>query len=310
LRIDALKIARVSAQPLGNNDEELAMNLLKRLLGRRRSGRGKESTPSDASPCAKTVQVPDPWGVGGTGPFVLEKKPDIPTILSAANPRPPKSETEWSNAPSIVMGGCPAKNTCEYLAMAYLRHPDAEVRSAAIRFVGSRPRKELMIGLVLAQRLAVDREDVRRLAAEAIWKRGHAELQETMNYLAGNEEYPGDDGNGASVLRGDVRIALQILRDANPSHEKDFRDALLYGWCWHDDRLTALGRQLIEVWFARETFLDEQSKTTARAVGADVHSIGGLDAMKMMFRPVTLLAGSTAAAELNHAWSGIGGWLP
>lgn len=243
---------------------------------------------------SETVEVPDPWNVDGKGPFILETKPHICAILSAP------------------------KRSC--LAMAYMRHPVAEVRAATIRFLGSRPRTELMVGLVLAQRLAVDREDVQRVAAETIWKRGREELQWTMNYLAGNDESPGDDGNGASVSREDVRIALQILHDANPSQEQDFRDALLYGWCWHDDQLAALGRQLIGVWFAQGTFLDEQAKTTSRAVGADLHSIGGLDAMEMMFRPVRLLAGITAAAddawlasvtaadELNDAWSGIGGW--
>ena len=264
----------------------------------------------EAATSRETVEVSDPWGVGGEGPFILEKKPDIPPILSARNPRPPKSEERWNNSPSIVIGGCSAENTRCYLAMAYMRHPDAEVRAATIRFVGSRPRKELMVGLVLAQRLTVDREDVQRIAAEAIWKRGREELQETMNYLAGNEESPGDDGNGATVLQGDVRMALRILHDANPSHESEFRDALLYGWCWHNDRLAGLARRLIEVWFARKTFLDEQSKEVAKSVGTELHSIGGLDVMKLMFRPVTLLAGCTAAEELNHAWSGNGGWLP
>lgn len=266
--------------------------------------------PQEPREAAIPIQVADPWGVGGPGPFILERKPDMAAILSAPNPKPPKPETQWNSAPSIVIGGDPSENTRGYLAMAYMRHPDAEVRAATIRFVGSHPRKKLMVGLVLAQRLAIDREDLQRVAAEAIWKRGREELQETMNYLAGNDESPGDDGNGASVMRGHVRTALQILHDANPSGEKDFKDALLHGWCWHDDRLAGLGRQLIEVWFDRKTFLDERSKKVAGSVGADIHSIGGLDAMKMMFRPVTLLAGTTAAAELNHAWSGIGGWQP
>lgn len=167
-----------------------------------------------------------------------------------------------------------------------------------------------MVGLVLAQRLAVDREEVRRLAAEAIWKRGREELQETMNYLAGNDEYPGEDGNGAFVRPEHVRSALQTLYDANPSGEKDFKDALFHGWCWHDDRLAGLGRQLMKIWREHQTFLDEPSRKAAIQVGNELHSIGGLDAMRLMFRPVTLLAGSVAANDLNHAWSGIGGWLP
>jgi len=287
------------------------MTVLKDIFDRLRGKSGKQNASCESPTSHETIEVSDPWGkIGGDGPFILEKQPDIQAILSAPNPKPPKAAAQWNNAPSIMIGGCPAENTRGYLAMAYMRHPDAEVRAATIRFVGSRPREKLMVGLVLAQRLAVDREDVQRVAAEAIWNRGREELQETMNYLAGNEEGPGDDGNGASVMRGHVRTALQILHDANPSGEKDFRDALLHGWCWHDDQLAGLGRQLIELWFQRKTFLDEPSKKTAGQLGTSVHSIGGFDAMKMMFRPVTLLAGSTAAAELNHAWSGIGGWRP
>lgn len=263
--------------------------------------------PSSGVPTGQeTLEVPDPWGVGGLGPFVLERRPNINVILSTPNPTPPKPAAEWNKYFEHS-----AEDTREYLAMAYMHHPSTEVREATIRFVGSRPKKELSVGLILAQRLTVDpAEDLRRVAAEAIWSRGQEELLEAMKYLAGNDESPGDDGNGAFVSRPQVRVAIQTLHDTNPASERDFMNALLYAWCWHDERLAGFGQTLIELWLNRKTFSDDQSRTIAREVGVKLHTAGGIDAMKMMFRPVTLLVGSDAASELNHAWSGIGGWQP
>lgn len=253
---------------------------------------------------AALIQVDDPWGEHGTGPFILEQNPDIEAVLSSPKPNPPKPEAQW-NAYRVISGD----ETRSYLAMAYLRHPDPEVRKATIRFVGSRPRAKLRVGCVLAQRLAVDVLDIRSMAAKAIWMRGAEELREAMNYLAGNDESPGDDGNGSRVSREDVRTALQVLRDANPADEKDFIGALLRAWCWHDDRIAAQAGLLVQLWFEKGTFLDGESMNAAREVGTTLHSIGGFDVMKVVLRPLTLLAGSTAERELELAFDGIGGWI-
>jgi hypothetical protein len=254
----------------------------------------------------RTIEVPDPWRESGTGPFILEENPDIHAILSDPNPMPPKPAEIWNQYYQH-----PPESTRNSLAMAYMRHPSAEVREATIRFVGSKPRKELRIGAVLAQRLTVESsEALRRMAAEAIWKRGNEELVETMKYLAGNDEAPGDDGNGAFVSQRQVRVALQTLFDANRSGEGDFQKALLFAWCWHDEELAGSGKRLVDLWLSKRTFLNDETRPTAREVGIEVHKTGGIKAMEMMFRPVTLLAGSDAAAELSHAWSGIGSWQP
>jgi len=252
----------------------------------------------------KTVEVPDPWDVGKTGPFILEQKPDITAILSAQNPTPPPKMADWTKHYQD-----PAKITREYLAMAYMHHPSAEVREATIRFVGAQPREELSVGLLLAQRLTVERtESLRRLAAEAIWSRGKEELLETMKYLAGNDEHPGDDGNGAFVSQTQVTGALQTLRDSNPAGEREFNHALLYAWCWHDEFLTEFGQTLIDLWQNSNTYMFGQSRTIARDIGIKIHARGGINAMEMMIKPVTLLVGQSAALELGTAWEGIGGW--
>jgi hypothetical protein len=252
----------------------------------------------------KTVEVPDPWDVGKTGPFILEQKPDINAILSAQNPTPPPKMAEWAKRYQN-----PAKEIRGYLAMAYMHHPSAEVREATIRFVCSQSRDEFSIGLILAQRLTVEpTENLRRLAAEAIWSRGNEELLETMKYLAGNDEHPGDDGNGAIVSQTQVRGALQTLRDSNPADEREFNHALFYAWCWHDELLAEFGQTLIDLWQNGNTYLYGQSRTIAREMGIKIHARGGINAMEMMFKPVTLLAGQSAALELGIAWEGIGGW--
>ncbi len=262
---------------------------------------------SSATPVEpEMLEVPDPWDIGEVGPFVLEREPDIQAIFSSPNPAPPKPLAIWNKYYEH-----PADRTRGVLAMAYMRHPSVEVRKATIRFVGSQPREKLTVGLILAQSLTVDPdEDLRRLAAEAIWKRGQEELLETMHYLAGNDENPGDDGHGALVSRQQVKAALQTLWTASFAHPKDFKDALLHAWCWQDLRLVKFGHTLIDLWFNRKSFSDDRSRTVAREVGVELFEFGGLEAMKMTFRPVTLLGGSEAAAELNQAWSGIGGWAP
>jgi hypothetical protein len=261
--------------------------------------------PSSAAQSEREmVDVPDPWGLGEDGPFVLERNPDIIAILSSPTPVPPKPADNWNKY--YVH---PAEQTRGVLAMAYMCHPSVEVRKATIRFIGSQPRRKLSVGLILAQSLTVDSdEDLRRVAAEAIWKRGQEELLETMKYLAGNDESPGDDGNGAVVSRQQVKGALQTLWTANSARAKDFKDALLYAWCSQDLRLAKYGHTLIDLWFNRKSFSDERSRTVAREAGVELLALGGVDAMKMLFRPVSLLVGSEAASELNHAWSGIGGW--
>jgi hypothetical protein len=255
---------------------------------------------------AETLKIPDPWGIGGVGPFTVEREPDIDAILSAPNPTPPKPAADWNKYYERS-----AEETRGYLAMAYLRHPSTEVREATIRFVGSRSKKELSVGLVLAQRLAVDTDKYIRMAAgEAIWNRGQEELLETMKYLAGNDEKPGDDGNGEFVSQTQVRAALQTLHDNNLANLEDFRNALLFAWCRQNKELAELGQRLEELWMSNRTFTRDQSKDIAREIGVKLHEIGGLDAMRMMFRPITMLVGSDAASDLNFAWSDIGGWLP
>jgi hypothetical protein len=298
------------------------MSIFRRLLDRRHKkedelsgelesgpdGQVKQApaqTPSGAAPLEREMlEVPDPWDIGEIGPFVLERDPDVPAILSAAHPAPPKPLAIWNKYYEH-----PAEQTRQVLAMAYMRHPSVAVKAATIRFVGSQPRSKLSIGLSLAQRLAVDSdEELRRVAAEAIWKRGQEELLETMKYLAGNDEDPGDDGNGAVVSRQQVKAALQTLWTASSARPKEFKDALLSAWCGQDLSLVKYGHTLIDLWFNRKSFSDDRSRTVARNAGVELYSLGGIDAMKMIFRPVSLLVGSDAAAELNHAWTGIGGW--
>ena len=301
-----LKESEVSSQESNDSEGDLNADKSRDKMDLFDNKKKVDILPVMKSSVPEFIEVSDPWLVGGTGPFILEKKPDINAILSAPIPKTPKPEAQWNE----VFVRSP-KETREYLAMAYIRHPDPDVRRATVRYVGSQPRAELMVGLVLAQRLACDLfEDIRCLAAEAIWKRGTAELQETTKYLAGNDEYPGDDNNGCIVSRDDVRAGLQILYAANPEGKEDFRDALLYAWCWQDERLADLCGSLVRLWCEQKTFLGEQLKTSTREIGAKLHSIGGLDVMKLMFEPLTLLVGSEAASELNFAWSGIGGWQP
>jgi hypothetical protein len=255
---------------------------------------------------SELIEVPDPWFDGGSGPFILEKRPDIPAILSAPNPRPPKPEAQWNEEHLRD-----PEYTRKSLAMAYLRHPDAQVRADTLIYVGSQPTSSFRVGISLAQRLTVDPvKDLRRVSALMIWKRGSEELLNAMSYLAGNDESPGDDGNGALVSREDVRTALQILHDANTAGEADFRDALIQAWCRHDERLADLCGSLVRIWLEHRAFGSERLRVSAREIGEALYAAGGVDAMKLMFRPVTLLAGSEAADGLNHAWSGIGGWCP
>jgi hypothetical protein len=252
------------------------------------------------------IQVADPWNVGGSRPFLLEKHPNIAMILASADPNPPKPAGEWNAVFQRT-----AEDTRGYLAMAYLRHPDPQVRQDTLKFIATKTRHELMVGLTLAQRLTVDPSDeIRRLAANVIWQRGEEELQDTMNYLAGNDEHPGEDGNGSVVYPEQVRQALQILFNAGPTRSDEFRRALIKAWCWHDDRLANLCNALINIWLEGKTYLSEPYRTSARQIGQALHSMAGLDGMKLMFRPVTLLTGSEAASALNHAFNGIGGWLP
>jgi hypothetical protein len=261
--------------------------------------------PSGETPLEREMlEVPDPWGIGEIGPFVLERNPDIHAILSSPHPVSPKPLAIWNKYYEH-----PAEQTREVLAMAYMRHPSAEVRKATVRFVGAQPRTKLSVGLILAQRLTVDPdEDLCRVAAEAIRKRGQEELLETMKYLAANDEDPGDDGKGAIVSRQQVKAALQTLWTASAARPKDFKDALLSAWCAQDLHLVKYGHTLLDLWSNRKTFSDDRSRTVARNVGVELYSLGGIDAMKMIFRPVSLLVGSEAASELNHAWSGVGGW--
>jgi hypothetical protein len=261
---------------------------------------------AEREPVSEPIEVPDPWFDGGSGPFILEKRPDIPTILSAPNPRSPKPEAQWNEEHLRD-----PEYTRKSLAMAYLRHPDAQVRADTLIYVGSQPTSSFRVGVSLAQRLTVDPvKDLRRVSALMIWKRGSEELLNAMSYLAGNDESPGDDGNGALVSREDVRTALQILHDANTAAEDDFRNALLEAWCRYDPGLAQLCGSLVSIWLESRTYSNEPSRTSARQIGEALYSAGGLDAMILAFRPITLLAGSEAADDLNHAWSRVGGWCP
>jgi len=117
-------------------------------------------------------------------------------------------------------------------------------------------------------------------------------------------------GNQTLVRSPALKRTQKGREDVNPEGREDFLDTMLYAWCWHDEVLAGLGRKLVDLWFTEGTFTGERAKDVAREVGTSLYSTGGIDLMRMMFRPVTVLLGSEAASSLNFAWSRIGGWMP
>jgi hypothetical protein len=125
------------------------MGLLNKLFGR-----------------SELIEVSNKWGVGDGTALFVEERPDLERIFSNPGPKPPQHITDRNRKYWEELG---QQGVLNALAIAYLSHPDPQVRASTIPL--TKDVNGQVIDQVLVDLLADSSDNVRSAAAEALWHR-------------------------------------------------------------------------------------------------------------------------------------------
>jgi hypothetical protein len=189
--------------------------------------------------------------------------------------------------------------------MAYLSHPDPQVRAATIQLV--KEFDAIGISQMLVDLLADPSEFVGHTAAEAIWDKAKSSAPET-NSVAFAIRCLRDEiqqtGQVSHMNPKVARQAFELLLSVRPDRKADFFRWCMYAWCRSDEHSAQLGYKLLDLHSKHRTFLGN-AEEASRQIGSD---IGSFREMQAVHDAIRFILGSAAARELEGAWSGIGSW--
>lgn len=168
----------------------------------------------------KEIEVANNWGIGDGTPLLVEVSPDLEQLFSDPDPPAPQKLTDrnrkyWESAD--------LKTKRNGLAMAYLQHPNPEVRRTTIDLV--RDIDTSGVAQVLVDLLADADPSVRKAAARSIWKRQgdnnckfavHALRDEIRGHVHG---LLGTTTAGLTLGRDKAIQALDLLVEEAPDQE-------------------------------------------------------------------------------------------
>ncbi len=255
--------------------------------------------PVSTPPRPAIVQVPDIWSAGYDGsPLRLERRPLPIALLSSPSPQAP-FDVSGEKAAEFWNGlDLPAQR--RFVAAAYLRHPDAEVRRETLAAVG-----ELGIDLgpvpqgladALFDELPANREGAARLIRE----RG---LLEFALRVLRDEILPGDDQSQYARV---VLAHRELARTAPPGHDDDLVRATAEAFAESDLDLSPLLEELLQI--STIEGIPAASRERSRELGRAVFQHGGHHAMLGAHAAVALVHGRAAARHLEMVWTGVGQW--
>lgn len=112
------------------------------------------------------INVPNKWGIGDGTPLIVERRPDVRKIFSDSNPPNPQQITD-GNREYWKDEDIEGKRVG--LAVAYMQHPDPDIRKATIELAGQ--IDAIGVSQMLVDLLADPDQSVRRSAARMIWDR-------------------------------------------------------------------------------------------------------------------------------------------
>lgn len=248
-------------------------------------------------PVSKLMEVQNKWGVT---PLLVEQRPDLKRIFSDKNPQPPQRiATEMDR---VYWERQDKDDIRRHLGMAYLSHPDHQVREAAIFFV--KEFRTMDITNALADLLADPYSNVRSAAARVIWERAD-DSDPDKNNLAFIIRILRDEvlrtGYVSHMKPEEATEALALLRNTQPARKDDFDKWLMYAWCRSDEELAGYGSRLLDIYSKYKSFAGV-AKAATQQVGIE---IGNTGAMQVIHQAIQQTIGSTAARELKDTWSGI-----
>jgi HEAT repeat protein/predicted RNA-binding Zn-ribbon protein involved in translation (DUF1610 family) len=244
----------------------------------------------------KYIEVPNDWGVGDGTPLLVEQRPDLEGILSDPNPQPPQRLTEGNRSYWESQSQQSIRNA---LAIAYLAHPDPQVRASTISLV--KDIGTVGIGQMLVDLLADSSSVVRSAAVQAIWDRAESPDPD-VNSVAFTLRCLRDEIEGTGYVSHmspqAAWQALEMLRDAHPERRSDFDRWMIYAWCRSDDDLANHGYELLNVFSQHGTFLNA-GKKVAGHIGVEIGSVADRQVVQAAMQ-ATL--GSRAGNELDAVW--------
>ena len=167
-------------------------------------------------------EIAHSYGIGDGAPLLVEADPDLKGIFTNPNPPVPQKPTD-RNRDYWKHGSLEEKRTA--LAVAYLQHPNSEVRIATLDFVrdiGAARVSQVLVDLLGDKDIAV-----RTAAAKAIWERQRENnCKYAVSMLKDEMQYPG------SILgRDKAEQALDLLVQQAPDSQA--KDAIMV---WINDQ--------------------------------------------------------------------------
>ena len=256
------------------------MNFLKKLFGQE-----------------KLIEVPDAWRVGGGDHMLVEPRPDIDSIFTDQSPPSPRKPTE-ENRRSWSKDSLRGKRF--ELAMAYLAHPDPQVRASTLRF--AKDLDAIGINQMLVDLLADPANAVHSATAQAIWDRGIVEFS-----LKALRDEIHKTGRVSHMSPEEALQAIKILRAARPDQGKDFDKWVINAWSRSNDDIAEHGHRLVEIYLEHNSFLGPAAELS-KQVGVAIDREGGFAAMVMIAEAIQLTVGRNAFRLLEAAWGGVGDW--
>jgi hypothetical protein len=250
-------------------------------------------------PRAEMVEVPDTWSLGYDGsPLLLDRRPQLGTLLSSPSAMAPfdvsgdEASSYWNDLDLATQR--------RFMASAYLRHPDGEVRRETLAAV-----RELDIDLgpipqeladVLLDELPAAREEAARLIRE------RRLLGFAMRVLR-DEIVPGD---GHAQYARVVLAYRELARTARVEPAGELAWATAEAYAKSDHALSPLLEELLQI--SSTEGIPGASRERTRELGLAIFQRSGHHAMLGAHSAVNLVHGRPAARHLEMVWDGVGRW--
>jgi hypothetical protein len=182
-------------------------------------------------------ELEDHYGIGDGSPFVIDAEPDLAKILNTPDPPIPQRLTAANRS---YWADADRDTKLSALAIAYLQHPVAWFRLAAIDHLGD--IRGLLVEQALIDLLADPFEEVAEAAARAIWAReGNLHCSFAVRVLRDEIRGHSELGLDVPILgRRAANVALDRLAAAAPSSE---------------------ARQTLDTLIAKEIVIEERTAT-------------------------------------------------
>lgn len=250
----------------------------------------------------KFIEVPNTWGVADGSPFLVAENPDLAHIFSDSNPQPPMRLT---NENRLFWQKESQRGIRYALAMAYLAHPDPEVRTRTI-FIAQK-LDAVGISQQLVDLLADPTMSVRLAAAQALWERTTGDDPDKSGGVPFAIRCLRDEMMGSGMVSNlsfdqaflGFQTLLDYMLEVMPQRRQEFDRWTVYAWCQSDEALAVKGYELLELYTRQNSFLKDQGQKVG-AIGAAVGNPVDREALQLA---ILVALGSQARDELAELWN-------